>query len=71
MTDPDDARAAALRQQLLATLTKQAAVSDDVAAAVLAVPRHVFLPGEELETAYADQYVVTKTDEAELSSRRS
>ena len=38
--------------------------SERVAAALHAVPRHLFLPGQRPETAYRDDAIVTKRDEA-------
>jgi protein-L-isoaspartate(D-aspartate) O-methyltransferase len=38
--------------------------SERVAAALYAVPRHLFLPGQEPEAAYRDDAIVTKRDEA-------
>jgi protein-L-isoaspartate(D-aspartate) O-methyltransferase len=58
MTSPQE-----LRDRLVAELRDQAMLSDDTVARALAtVPRHLFLPGVELEEAYADKAVVTKRD---------
>ncbi|MEU6997313.1 methyltransferase, FxLD system [Nonomuraea sp. NPDC046570] len=55
--------AARLRAALVDRLRDQGAIRDDrVAEAFATVPRHVFVPGESLETAYADEVVVTKRD---------
>ncbi|NRQ39522.1 methyltransferase, FxLD system [Nonomuraea sp. NN258] len=51
------------RQAMVARLRRRQAVSDRVAAAMLAVPRHLFLPGVEPESAYEDVPIVTKRDE--------
>jgi protein-L-isoaspartate(D-aspartate) O-methyltransferase len=52
-----------LRERLVGELRDSNALHDDrVAAAVLAVPRHLFLPGVEPELAYRDEAVVTKSD---------
>ncbi|HEY1915348.1 MAG TPA: methyltransferase domain-containing protein [Streptosporangiaceae bacterium] len=55
----------ALRDRLVAELRDQAMLRDDTVARALAtVPRHLFLPGVDLEEAYADKAVVTKRDAA-------
>lgn len=54
---------AELRERLVGELRDSAALHDDrVAAAMLAVPRHLFLPDIEPEQAYRDEAVVTKSD---------
>lgn len=54
----------ALREAMVGGLRAEGWVrSDRVAEAFRAVPRHLFAPGTELETAYADDSVVTKRDE--------
>ncbi len=68
-TNLDSARqitqADALRKAMLAELRELGAIrSDRVAAAVGAVPRHLFAPGEPLETVYAPtRAIVTKRSE--------
>ncbi|HEY3735684.1 MAG TPA: methyltransferase, FxLD system [Streptosporangiaceae bacterium] len=67
--DPPDA--AELREQLVRQLEADGTLSDArIAAALRAVPRHAFLPGVELERAYRDDAVVTKTgaDDRAISS---
>jgi protein-L-isoaspartate(D-aspartate) O-methyltransferase len=55
---------AELRERLVGGLRDGDALTDDrVAAAMLAVPRHVFLPDVEPEQAYQDEAVVTKSDD--------
>jgi protein-L-isoaspartate(D-aspartate) O-methyltransferase len=52
-----------LREQLVSGLRASGALHDErVAAALAAVPRHVFLPGVEVDRAYADDAIVTKLD---------
>lgn len=52
-----------LRLALVDALREQGAIrSDRVAAAVAAVPRHLFAPEVSLDAAYADDIVVTKRD---------
>lgn len=54
---------AELRERLVSELRASRALCDDrVAGAMLAVPRHVFLPGLEPERVYRDEAVVTKSD---------
>lgn len=54
---------AELRERLVGELRDSNALHDGrVAAAMLAVPRHVFLPDAEPEQAYRDEAVVTKSD---------
>lgn len=56
-------RAAALRGALADQLVAEGAVTrPEVAAAVRAVPRHLFTPGLSLEQAYANQVVFVKRD---------
>ena len=51
------------RKALVAELKKQEGLLDSVLeAAFLAVPRHLFLPKESLETAYSDQAIPIKRD---------
>ncbi len=58
MTDDE---ATARRRALLEQLQRNGALHDDaVRAAMLAVPRHLFLPNEPLERAYADDAIATK-----------
>ncbi len=59
------AQADALREAMIAELRELGAIrSDRVAAAVGTVPRHLFAPGEPLETVYAPtRAVVTKRNE--------
>src|SRR6185437_5833011 len=61
----------ALREALVARLEQQGRlVVPAIAAAMRAVPRHLFLPDVSLERAYADEAVVTKwtADHMALSS---
>lgn len=66
---PDPARIAELREGLIATLRKLKAVrSQEVEDAVRAVPRHLFVPEDSLEKAYAaERALVTKRDERGVS----
>jgi protein-L-isoaspartate(D-aspartate) O-methyltransferase len=53
--------ATTLRAALIAQLEREGALHDDaVRAAMLAVPRHCFLPNEPLERAYANDAIATK-----------
>ncbi|NUR87675.1 MAG: methyltransferase, FxLD system [Nonomuraea sp.] len=54
---------AELRQVMVARLRERQEIGDDVAGALLAVPRHLFLPGVDAECAYRDVPVVTRRDE--------
>jgi protein-L-isoaspartate(D-aspartate) O-methyltransferase len=56
------ADAAQRQQQLVARLRALGSASDRVLAAFAAVPRHLFLPGVPLGTAYADEAVVTRDE---------
>src|SRR5882762_7605506 len=59
-----NSRAAAFRAALADRLIAEGAVTTpEVAAAVRAVPRHLFTPGLPLERAYANQVVFVKRDE--------
>ena len=62
--------AAALRAALIAHLERDGSLADPaVRAAMLAVPRHRFLPHEPLERAYADDAIPTKfADGVSISS---
>lgn len=64
-TTDDDAQVAALREAMVDELREMGAIrSDAVAEAFRTVPRHMFAPGEQVETAYAaNTAVVTKRDE--------
>ena len=64
-TAVETTQADALREAMIAELRELKAIrSDRVADAFRAVPRHLFAPGEPLESAYAaDSAVVTKRDE--------
>src|SRR5262245_20021957 len=54
-----------LRRDLLAAVrARGGARSEAVAEALLAVPRHVFLPGVALDEVYTDDAIVTKRDDA-------
>ena len=54
-------RGARMRADMVEQLAEYAgAIDPRVRAALLAVPRHVFIPGVELAEAYADQAVVTR-----------
>jgi len=54
---------AELRRQLLATVRDRGgAHTEPVAQALLAVPRHVFVPEVPLEAAYRDEAIVTRRD---------
>ncbi|MEZ0109844.1 protein-L-isoaspartate(D-aspartate) O-methyltransferase [Catenulispora sp. EB89] len=58
-----EAQAAAFRAALADRLVAEGAISTpEVAAAVRAVPRHLFTPGLALETAYANRVVFVKRD---------
>jgi protein-L-isoaspartate(D-aspartate) O-methyltransferase len=57
------AKADALRETMIKGLVEQEGLSDRVAAAFRAVPRHVFAPEVSLEDAYANDVVITKRDE--------
>ncbi|MGN9842022.1 methyltransferase, FxLD system [Nonomuraea sp. H19] len=50
------------REALVAQLRKRQEVSEPVAAALRAVPRHLFVPGVAPEDAYRDEPIVTKRD---------
>ncbi|MGW0809350.1 methyltransferase, FxLD system [Nonomuraea sp. NPDC002799] len=50
------------REAMVALLRRRQKVSDAVAAAFLAVPRHLFLPGVDPDDAYRDEPIVTKRD---------
>ncbi|MGW4799130.1 methyltransferase domain-containing protein [Nonomuraea sp. NPDC004297] len=50
------------RQAMVARLEAAQDVAAPVAAAMLAVPRHLFVPGVEPEAAYRDEPIVTKRD---------
>ncbi|PZG15769.1 methyltransferase, FxLD system [Nonomuraea aridisoli] len=56
----------ARRRAMVAALRERHAVSEPVAEAMLAVPRHLFVPGVDPEHAYRDQPIVTKRDAAGL-----
>ncbi len=59
----DDSEAERHRQQLIEQLRADGSVrSEEVAAALRAVPRHLFLPGTPLQAAYANDVVVAKRD---------
>ena len=59
------ASAAQLRAALVTHLERIGGIrSAPVRAALLAVPRHLFTPGEPLHRAYANDIVVTRTDSA-------
>ncbi|TDD31689.1 methyltransferase, FxLD system [Nonomuraea terrae] len=52
----------ARRRAMVAALRERLAISEPVAEAMLAVPRHLFLPGVDPEHAYRDEAIVTKRD---------
>ncbi|NBE94758.1 MULTISPECIES: methyltransferase, FxLD system [unclassified Nonomuraea] len=54
---------AALRNDMVAALRERQHVGEPVAAAMRAVPRHLFVPGVGPEVAYRDEPIVTKHDE--------
>jgi protein-L-isoaspartate(D-aspartate) O-methyltransferase len=55
--------AARLRRDLLAVVRGRGGAQDQsVAEALLAVPRHLFVPGVAVEEAYQDEAIVTKRD---------
>ena len=64
-TTNEEAQAEALREAMIAELRGLGAIrSEKVAAVVGTVPRHLFAPGEPLETVYAPtRAIVTKRDE--------
>src|SRR4051794_15968733 len=66
--EPDEATK--LRTALIAQLDREGTLHDaTVRAAMLAVPRHVFLPNEPLERSYANDAVATKfADNVSISS---
>lgn len=66
----DGAHARQLHEALIAQLTRDGLLSDDViAAAFRATPRHHFLPGRSLDEIYADKAIAVKRDgETWLSS---
>ncbi|MFC4120796.1 methyltransferase domain-containing protein [Nonomuraea zeae] len=51
------------REAMVAALRERQEISERVAEALLAVPRHLFLPGVDPENAYRDEPIVTKRDE--------
>ncbi|SEG97164.1 protein-L-isoaspartate(D-aspartate) O-methyltransferase [Nonomuraea solani] len=51
------------REAMVALLRERQAIAEPVAAAMLAVPRHVFVPGVAPEDAYRDEPIVTKRDD--------
>ncbi|SDI42355.1 methyltransferase, FxLD system [Nonomuraea jiangxiensis] len=53
----------AQRHALVALLRERQEVGEPVAAAMLAVPRHLFLPGVDPEESYRDEPIVTKRDD--------
>jgi protein-L-isoaspartate(D-aspartate) O-methyltransferase len=58
---------ARMREQLATRVVASHRIgSERVAAALHAVPRHLFLPGQRPEEAYRDDAIVTKRDEAGL-----
>ena len=62
MSSPDEF--APLRDRLATRVVAAHQIgSERVAAALHAVPRHLFLPGQEPEAAYRDDAIVTKRDE--------
>ncbi|MBX7268884.1 methyltransferase, FxLD system [Micromonospora sp. Llam7] len=73
-TEAEGPNAAALREQLVATLKQRGHIgSDSVEQAFRTVPRERFLPGVDLETVYTRRQIVTKRDPngAALSSASS
>ncbi|TDC01999.1 hypothetical protein E1267_30370 [Nonomuraea longispora] len=54
---------AALRNDMVAALRERRHVGEPVAAAMRAVPRHLFVPGVGPEAAYRGRPIVTKHDE--------
>ncbi|MFI7638009.1 methyltransferase, FxLD system [Nonomuraea sp. NPDC049400] len=54
------------RRAMVELLREQQEISDRVAGALLAVPRHLFVPGVAPEDAYRDEPIVTKRDDAGL-----
>ncbi|MEW9550793.1 methyltransferase domain-containing protein [Nonomuraea sp. NPDC050783] len=56
----------ARRKALVARLRERQEVSEPVAAALLAVPRHLFVPGVDPQDAYRDEPIVTKLDDGGL-----
>ncbi|GAB2923048.1 methyltransferase domain-containing protein [Nonomuraea fastidiosa] len=53
-----------LRESMVAKLTEQQEVGERVAAAMRAVPRHLFVPHVPPEEAYRDEPIVTRRDDA-------
>lgn len=63
ISDREERRAAPLRQELVEYLKKQGLIrTSRVEQAFSEVPRHLFLPGVELQTVYSDTYVATKLE---------
>ena len=63
ISDKEDAQAYSLRQELVEYLKKQDYIQTfQVEQAFRAVPRHLFLPGVELQRVYSDTYVTTKIE---------
>lgn len=58
-----DEHASELRQAMVDRLVKDATLSAPVEAALRAVPRHVFLPGLDLERVYSGDALITRTDD--------
>jgi protein-L-isoaspartate(D-aspartate) O-methyltransferase len=60
-----DDKLARMRERLATRVVASHRISSErVAAALHAVPRHLFLPGQRPEAAYRDDAIVTKRDEA-------
>ncbi|MEV0235512.1 methyltransferase, FxLD system [Nonomuraea sp. NPDC050786] len=59
------------RRALVERLRERQEISGRVAGALLAVPRHLFLPGVAPEDAYRDEAIVTKRDDAGLPTSSS
>lgn len=65
----EDEDVRALRDQLVDRLLKAGRIrTGQVAEAFRVVPRHLFLPGAELATAYTDEAIVTRWEPAGRSA---
>ncbi|MFG1819887.1 methyltransferase, FxLD system [Kribbella sp. NPDC049174] len=68
MSADDSFRAESLRAALTRRLVAEGSIRDErVAAAFLAVPRHLFVPHAPLDRAYADDVVLMKRNEAGIA----
>ena len=58
----------AMRSAMVERITSRQPLSPEVAEAMRTVPRHVFVPSVSPETAYIDDTVITRRDEAGIAS---